>query len=176
MVEKEKMSQWENQTAVGVEGPQENDKESEKTMKLMSDFPFKEIDGMKKDQKGGMGFQNKAPLQADEQARELLRNMLQHPISLTAEDLLNVSEPMKLELGKLSTKWKVEKKSVSFTALSCSFLLETEVVMCQLWPIENVMGYSGVFQGNPHLWPWKPMPAATGTGFNGHRAWVLYNS
>lgn len=50
----------------------------------------------------------------NEQARELLRNTLRHPISLTAKDLLNVSEPMRLELGKLLTKQRVKKKSVSF--------------------------------------------------------------
>ena len=61
------------------------------------------------------GFQNRAPLQADEQARELLKSTLQHPISLTAEDLLNVSEPVRLELKKLLTKQHVEKKSVTFT-------------------------------------------------------------
>ena len=54
-------------------------------------------------------------MQADEQARELLKNTLQHPISSTAEDLLNVSEPVRLELKKLLTKWHIEKKSVTFT-------------------------------------------------------------
>jgi hypothetical protein len=67
-----------------------------------------------KEYKGGAGFQNKVPLQADERARELLKSTLQHPISLTAEDLLNVSEPMRLELRKLLTKGRVEKKTVSF--------------------------------------------------------------
>ena len=56
------------------------------------------------------GFSNRAPLQADERARELLRSTLQHPISLTAEDLLNVSEPMRQELKKLLTKKRIEKK------------------------------------------------------------------
>src|SRR5882757_3018307 len=65
--------------------------------------------------KGEFGFSNRAPLQADERARELLRSTLQHPISLTAEDLLNVSEPMRIELKKLLTKRRVEKKSVSFS-------------------------------------------------------------
>ena len=55
------------------------------------------------------------PLQADEQAKELLKSTLQHSISSTAEDLLNVSEPVRLELEKLFTKRRVEKKSVTFT-------------------------------------------------------------
>jgi hypothetical protein len=63
--------------------------------------------------KGEFGFSNRAPLQADERARELLRSTLQHPISLTAEDLLNVSEPMRQELKKLLTKKRVEKKTES---------------------------------------------------------------
>ena len=56
------------------------------------------------------GFSNRAPLQADERARELIKSTLQHPISLTAEDLLNVSEPMRQELKKLLTKKRIEKK------------------------------------------------------------------
>ena len=65
--------------------------------------------------KTALGFQNQASLQADERARKLLKNTLQDPISLTTEDLLNVSEPVRLELRKLLTKWHVEKKSVTFT-------------------------------------------------------------
>ena len=42
-----------------------------------------------------------------------MKSTLQHPISLTAEDLLNVSEPVRLELKKLLTKRCVEKKSVT---------------------------------------------------------------
>ena len=60
-------------------------------------------------------FQNRVPLQADERGKELLKSTLQHPISLTAEDLLNVSEPVRLELKELLTKRHVEKKSVTFT-------------------------------------------------------------
>ena len=29
------------------------------------------------------------------------------------------------------------------------------------------MGYPGVFQGNLHLYPSKPAPVSTGTGFTG---------
>src|SRR5271155_2563284 len=61
------------------------------------------------------GYKNRALLQADERAKELLRSTLQHPISLTAEDLLNVSEPVRQELKKLLTKKRVEKKTVMFT-------------------------------------------------------------
>lgn len=93
----------------------------------LPELPFMEVPGLPKvihqersgeapDQikghvpKGEAGFNNRAPLQADERARELLRSTLQHPISLTAEDLLNVSEPMRQELKRLLTKKRVEKK------------------------------------------------------------------
>ena len=52
-------------------------------------------------------------MQADEQAKELLKSTLQHPISLTTEDLLNVSEPVRLELKKLLTKQHENKKQKS---------------------------------------------------------------
>ena len=85
----------------------------------MLDFPFRKSDGSFPDSeklpKMAPGFQNQAPLQADERAKELLKSTLQHPISLTAEDLLNVSEPVRLELKELLTKLHVEKKSVAFT-------------------------------------------------------------
>jgi hypothetical protein len=86
------------------------------------EFPFKEsevpiVEG-KSVTKGNSGFHNRAPLQADERAKELLKNTLQHPISLTAEDLLNVSEPMRMELKKLLTKKRLEKKSVHFSESS----------------------------------------------------------
>ena len=68
----------------------------------MLDFPFRKSDGSLPDSeklpKMAPGFQNRMPLQADEQARELLKNTLQHPINLTAEDLLNVSEPERWSL------------------------------------------------------------------------------
>ena len=60
------------------------------------------------------GFRNKAPLQADERAKELLREALQNPISITTEDLPNVSEPMRQELKKLLIKKRLEKKKVTF--------------------------------------------------------------
>src|SRR5271156_4499350 len=82
------------------------------------DFPFKEkekpIVEEKGVGKGTLGFQNRAPLQADERAKELLRNTLQNPITLRAEDLLNVSEPIRIELKKLLTKKRLEKKTVHF--------------------------------------------------------------
>ena len=82
------------------------------------DFPFreKEIPAVEEKgvAKGNSGFQNRAPLQADERAKELLRSTLQNPITLTAEDLLNVSEPIRIELKKLLTKRRLEKKTVHF--------------------------------------------------------------
>lgn len=62
------------------------------------------------------GFKNRAPLQVDERVRDLIKIALQNPISLTAEDLLNVSEPMRQELKRLVTKSRVEKKTVTFAA------------------------------------------------------------
>jgi hypothetical protein len=78
-VELDKPTQQGSQTEVEIEESQEKGRESEKTTRLVHDFPFKETEGLpvlEKDQKGGAGFQNKAPLQADERARELLRNTL----------------------------------------------------------------------------------------------------
>ena len=67
------------------------------------------------------GFKNKAPLQLDERAKDLLREALRNPISITTEDLLNVSEPMRQELKKLLIKKRLEKKKVTFE-------LETEPI------------------------------------------------
>lgn len=62
------------------------------------------------------GFKNKAPLQADERAKDLLQEALKNPICITTEDLLNISEPMRQELKKLLIKKRLEKKSVVLTA------------------------------------------------------------
>ena len=103
----------------------EDTQDSEEKMlqeELALELPFveKEVSNIEKSSvsKGNSGFHNRAPLQADERAKELLRNTLQHPISLTAEDLLNVSEPMRMELKKLLTKKRLEKKSVHFSESS----------------------------------------------------------
>ena len=104
------------------ENTQEEEKEKEDKTGVWKEsdlgLPFREQDIPKIEgsnvAKGNTGFHNRAPLQADERARELLRSTLQHPISLTAEDLLNVSEPMRIELKKLLTKKRLEKKSVQF--------------------------------------------------------------
>src|SRR6202789_401336 len=62
------------------------------------------------------GFKNRAPLQLDERAKDLVQEALKHPISITTEDLLNVSEPMRQELKKLLIKKRLEKKSVTLAA------------------------------------------------------------
>jgi hypothetical protein len=62
------------------------------------------------------GFKNKAPLQSDERAKDLIQEALKNPICITTEDLLNVSEPMRQELKKLLIKKRLEKKSVTFAA------------------------------------------------------------
>ena len=59
------------------------------------------------------GFKNKAPLQLDERAKDLVQEALRNPICITTEDLLNVSEPMRQELKKLLIKKRLEKKSVT---------------------------------------------------------------
>ena len=108
----------EKQKEAVIEDTQENqNKAAQETVEL--DFPFKEneipIVEEKSVAKGNLGFHNRAPLQADERAKELLKNTLQHPITLTAEDLLNVSEPIRMELKKLLTKKRLEKKTVHFS-------------------------------------------------------------
>src|SRR6202789_2096566 len=62
------------------------------------------------------GFKNRAPLQLDERAKDLLQEALKNPICITTEDLLNVSEPMRQELKKLLIKKRLEKKSVTLAA------------------------------------------------------------
>ena len=61
------------------------------------------------------GFKNRAPLQWDERAKDLVQDALKNTICITTEDMLHVSEPMRQELRKLLVK-KREKKSVSFGA------------------------------------------------------------
>src|SRR5277367_5913101 len=60
------------------------------------------------------GYKNRAPLQLDGQARDLILEALKMPINLTTEDLLNVSEQARQELKKLLTKKRLEKKTVAF--------------------------------------------------------------
>jgi hypothetical protein len=62
------------------------------------------------------GFKNKAPLQSDERAKELIQEALKNTICISTEDLLNVSEPMRQELKRLLIKRRLEKKSVSLAA------------------------------------------------------------
>src|SRR5271168_589023 len=95
--------------------------EPESTMEkeLASDFPFREdieLPNLENTVKSNAGFQNKAPLQADEQTRDLLIELLQNPIGLTAEDVLNISDPMRMELKRMLTKRRIEKKSVTFAS------------------------------------------------------------
>ena len=59
------------------------------------------------------GFKNRAPLQLDERAKDLVQDALKNTICITTEDLLNVSEPMRQELKKLLMKKRLEKKSVT---------------------------------------------------------------
>ena len=61
-----------------------------------------------------VGYRNRAPMQQDERARDLIFEALKRPINLTTEDLLNVSETARQELKKLLTKKRLEKKAVAF--------------------------------------------------------------
>ena len=91
---KEAGQQWDRPTEVEAKG-------RAIVEELALDFPFRKSDSSFPDSeklpKMEPGFQNWAPLQADERAKELLKSTLQHSISLTAEDLPNVSEPVRLE-------------------------------------------------------------------------------
>lgn len=60
------------------------------------------------------GFNNRAPLQSDDKAKNLIKEALKNPIGITTEDLLNISEPARQELRKLLTKKRMAKKAVSF--------------------------------------------------------------
>ena len=66
------------------------------------------------------GYKNRAPLQFDERARDLITEALKMPINLTTEDLLNVSESARQELKRLLTKKRLEKKTVAFVQESDS--------------------------------------------------------
>src|SRR5277367_480803 len=60
------------------------------------------------------GYKNRAPLQLEGRARDLILEALKMPINLTTEDLLNFSEQARQELKKLLTKKRLEKKAASF--------------------------------------------------------------
>src|SRR5271168_2649085 len=93
--------------------------EQKSSREKVSDFPFREtieLPNLENTVKSNAGFQNKAPLQADEQARDLLIELLQNPIGLTAEDVLNISDPMRMELKRMLTKRRVERNSVTFAS------------------------------------------------------------
>src|SRR5277367_4485143 len=113
--EKQKISQ----PVVEVEEDKEDEPESTMEKELASDFPFREnieLPNLENTVKSNAGFQNKEPLQADERARDLLTELLQYPISLTAENVLNISEPMRTELKWMLTQRRVERKSVTFAS------------------------------------------------------------
>src|SRR5277367_3719975 len=87
------------QPVVEVEEDKEDEPESMMEKELASDFPFREnieLPDLENTIKSNAGFQNKAPLQADERARDLLTELLQNPLGLAAEDVLNISDPMRM--------------------------------------------------------------------------------
>ena len=105
-----------------------NGAETLDSSRAVRELPYQEAENPKRDFdavlnteagiKETASSKNRAPLQADERAMELLKNALQHPVNLTTEDLLNVSEPMRAVLKKLLTKRRVDKKTVSFVGES----------------------------------------------------------
>jgi hypothetical protein len=56
-------------------------------------------------------FKNRAPLQRDERAKDLVQDALKNTICITTEDLMNVSEPMRQEMKKLLMKKRMEPKA-----------------------------------------------------------------
>lgn len=76
------------------------------------------------------GYKNRSPLQADERAREILRDALKQPICLTGEDLMNVSEPLRQEMKRLVTKKRVEQKIPAFS--------NTATETTDQWPIIEI--------------------------------------
>src|SRR5271154_2701182 len=106
-------------TSQPVEVVENGGNEQKSSREKVSDFPFKEtveLPNLENTVKSNAGFQNKAPLQADERARDLLIELLQNPIGLTAEDVLNISDPMRMELKRMLTKPRIEKKPVTFAS------------------------------------------------------------
>ena len=61
-------------------------------------------------------FKNKALLQSDERAKELIQETLKHTVCITTEDLLNVSEPMRQEFRRLLAKKRQSTKSTTTSA------------------------------------------------------------
>jgi hypothetical protein len=87
------------------------------------------------------GFKNRAPLQSDERAKDLLLEILQQPVGSSIEDLLNISEPLRQELRKLLVKRRTENKSVSLAAevdpgpaMGTSSQKEIETIMVERLP------------------------------------------
>ena len=83
------------------------------------------------------GFKNRAPLQLDERAKDLIQEALKNTICITTEDLLNVSEPMRQELKKLLMKKRLEKKSVTMSAEVDSVDVES-IPVCMTSDMINV--------------------------------------
>jgi len=87
------------------------------------------------------GFKNRAPLQLDERAKELIQEALKNTICISTEDLLNVSEPMRQELKRLLIKKRQGNKSVTLNAESelepvqgTASQLQTEMISVERLP------------------------------------------
>ena len=79
---------------------------------------------------------------------------------------------VELDAKKSSLSGTAERTEQKYD-VSCTQFYEDEMTP----PLElgDVTGYPGVFQGNPHPCPWKPVPVAMGTGFARYGLWVLKN-
>ena len=76
------------------------------------------------------GFKNRAPLQLDEKAKDLIQEALKNPICITTEDLLNVSEPMRLS-GDL---WlgHIYKRLATVYSFHSTFILMPHIISTSL--------------------------------------------
>ena len=84
------------------------------------------------------GFKNKAPLQLDERAKDLLQETLKNTICITTEDLLNVSEPMRQELRKLLIKKRQEKKTVTMAEVDSEEEITSEPLKMEMINVERL--------------------------------------
>src|SRR5271168_849446 len=151
-----------------VEVVENGGNEQKSSREKVSDFPFREtieLPNLENTVKSNAGFQNKAPLQADERARDLLIELLQNPIGLTAEDVLNISDPMRMELKRMLTKRRIEKKSVTFvsepkkidepwrdvsSSTARKFIDELPLAMCEILEEDREgMSKGGIVIGDP---------------------------
>ena len=74
------------------------------------------------------------------------------------------------EITGIVTDWESHHKTTLSAATSLASINTDEDSM-----VGNVTGYPGVFLGNLHPYPSKPVPASTGAGFDKYRCWFCKN-